>query len=271
MLGLNSFRFLRFRVAGESGTFQVAVYDGVCADSLSRAVAARAAVPQEAFYCTATQEADGPVVPLSAALVAAIPDTVVLTVHMKVTPVPTPPVRAFHSSMDLPTITEPPMTGQVFGPKSREEAPLHTCTVPLLRMNRVQQLETLSQQTGQMVTAMERFNRLATDLANERTLLAWIRTAMAGIRTVFVFYAIDGVNTLWDYGVSASEILMAVLVLVLLFTGRSRYYAIKELILKREPPATFGRISLRYTYIVLALATFTTTLGVCSRRWQKIQ
>eukprot|EP00435_Cladocopium_sp_Y103_P038605 s2511_g10.t1 len=144
-----------------------------------------------------------------------------------------------------------------------------------LRMNRVR-WENFTHQTDQLVTAMERFNRLATDLANERTLLAWLRTAMAGIRTIFVFYAMDGVNKFWETSITASEVLMAILVLVLLYTGQARYYAIKEmarclaLILRKDPPPTFGRISLRYTYLVLALATFTTVMGVCLRRWQKL-
>jgi hypothetical protein len=36
-------------------------------------------------------------------------------------------------------------------------------------------------------TSIYHFNRLGTDLANERTMLAWIRTMLAAVRTVFAY------------------------------------------------------------------------------------
>mmetsp|Transcript_42514 Transcript_42514/g.92388 ORF Transcript_42514/g.92388 Transcript_42514/m.92388 type:complete len:292 (-) Transcript_42514:11-886(-) len=278
-------RCLRLRLAGDDRDFQVLLYDGCCSDALQKAVAARVAALPETVYCTLTPEADGPVLPLSAALAAQLSESQVLTVHISrpmVPPVEAAPFAANSRQSEAAAAMEVQSNAsstQLENVAMSPTNPMHKVNstgllqsgsyVSYLRMNRVR-WENFTQQTDQLVTAMERFNRLATDLANERTLLAWLRTAMAGIRTIFVFYAMDGVNKFWETSITASEVLMAILVLVLLYTGQARYYAIKELILRKDPPPTFGRISLRYTYLVLALATFTTVMGVCLRRWQKL-
>ncbi|CAK9081130.1 unnamed protein product [Durusdinium trenchii] len=248
-------------------------YKGCCAEALQKSVAARVAALPETIYCTLTPEAEGPVLPLSPALVEHVPVSQVLTVHINRPMMPPVEPQAQRDLMSAPEdatssfASSPDGISPKNAPNARE-APNPGYT-SFLRMSRVR-WENFTQQTDQLVTAMERFNRLATDLANERTLLAWLRTAMAGIRTIFVFYAMDGINRFWETSITASEVLMALLVLVLLYTGQARYYAIKELILKRDPPPTFGRVSLRYTYLVLTLATFTTVMGVCLRRWQKL-
>ncbi|CAE7029660.1 unnamed protein product [Symbiodinium natans] len=262
-----AFRLLWLRSADGQQAFQMALYDGVDCASLHRAVAARVGASEDAIFCTSTPEATGPVVPLSAALLhAGLPEDFLLTVHVNEKPGHSFPVNSLQSD-EAPKAAAGAPEAQRLEAVQRVGSAGSSYT-SLLRMSRVR-WENFAQQTDEIVTAMERFNRLSTDLANERTLLAWIRTAMAGIRTIFVFYAIEGVSRFWEAGVSMSEILMALLVLILLFTGRARYYAIKELILKRDPPASFGRVSLRYTYLVLGMTTLITTAAVCMRRWSK--
>eukprot|EP00439_Symbiodinium_sp_Y106_P060636 s2102_g9.t1 len=238
-----SFHLLRLRSSDGQQVFQLALYEGVDSASLHRTVAARVGAPEDAIFCTSTPEATGPVVPLSAALLhAGLPEDFFLTVHVYEKPNNSFPGNSFQSD-EPPKAAGAPPEGRSLEVVQSANSASYTS---LLRMSRVR-WENFAQQTDEIVTAMERFNRLSTDLANERTLLAWIRTAMAGIRTIFVFYAIEGVSRFWEAGVSISEVLMALLVLILLFTGRARYYAIKDLILKRDPPASFGRVSLRYT------------------------
>eukprot|EP00434_Breviolum_minutum_P001262 symbB.v1.2.001107.t1/scaffold59.1/size365495/11 len=221
-------RALTMRLAGDERSFQVLVYDGCCADALQKAVAARVAAPADAIYCTFTPEANGPVLPLSPALVSQVSDSQVLTIHISrpslLPPVVEPPQATSTSSHlrqseDALSSTSP--MDAVSSPTMQPLRKINSAGVlqnagnsyaSYLRMSRVR-WETFTQQTDQLVTAMERFNRLATDLANERTLLAWLRTAMAGIRTIFVFYAMDGVNKFWETSITASEVLMAVLVL----------------------------------------------------------
>eukprot|EP00435_Cladocopium_sp_Y103_P041223 s2511_g11.t1 len=90
-------RCLTLRLAGDDRDFQVVVYDGCCADALQKAVAARVAALPETVYCTLTPEADGPVLPLSAALAAQLSESQVLTVHISrpmMPPVEAPPQAA---------------------------------------------------------------------------------------------------------------------------------------------------------------------------------
>merc|ERR1712151_768553 len=49
----------------------------------------------------------------------------------------------------------------------------------------------------EVVTALERFNRLSTDLANERTLLAWVRTCLAAVRTGVSYLGLAAISDWW--------------------------------------------------------------------------
>mmetsp|Transcript_22840 Transcript_22840/g.63845 ORF Transcript_22840/g.63845 Transcript_22840/m.63845 type:complete len:322 (-) Transcript_22840:174-1139(-) len=164
--------------------------------------------------------------------------------------------------------------GQAFPPSDATEGstPHGARPSPFARLSRRPTSSALMGQqdaTAQLVDHVERFSRLSTDLANERTLLAWIRTCLAALRTVFAFYAMEGIGEFWNWSVTGSQIMMAVLVVVLAVTGECRYKSIRQALMVKDPPTTFGRVSLRYTYSIVVLSSIVTCAGVTLRRWQK--
>lgn len=62
------------------------------------------------------------------------------------------------------------------------------------------------------LVGMAKMSRLGTDLANERTFLAWIRTILAMMRTVFATLGVAGLTTTWEavhrFAVCLSVLLM---------------------------------------------------------------
>jgi len=95
-------------------------------------------------------------------------------------------------------------------------------------------------------------NQLGTDLANERTLLAWIRTMLACIRTLFAYekqYMSNQNTTLF-----AANMMISTLLLLTGFNAAYRYYKIRWLLQTKEKPKTYNAFSLM-PFILLALAT----------------
>jgi uncharacterized membrane protein YidH (DUF202 family) len=128
-----------------------------------------------------------------------------------------------------------------------------------------QQLEN----TKHMVDHMERFQRLSTDLANERTFLAWSRTALAAIRTVFAFYGMEAAGMFGTSGLIFCQIVMTISVLVGLMTGRWRYTRMKAVIDMKHPPRHFGRMSVGWFFVSALLVSMVTFVSICSRQWAK--
>lgn len=95
----------------------------------------------------------------------------------------------------------------------------------------------------QLIDALTRFSRLSTDLANERTLLAWVRTALAAARTVVAFLSLSYIT---QFGKTAKKIIyigMSILAIGLLSQGVERYRKIKAILALQDPPAYFDRLS----------------------------
>lgn len=123
--------------------------------------------------------------------------------------------------------------------------------------------EKTQQKEERFVDALTRLSRLTTDLANERTYLAWIRTALASARTVVSFLALDGVNQLGRVSARTCVISFAVLALLMMFQGTERYRKIKEILLTKDTPAGFSRLTTLPISLALlavfALAVFVTS------------
>ena len=110
------------------------------------------------------------------------------------------------------------------------------------------------------------FNQLGTDLANERTLLAWIRTLLACIRTVFAYLKLeDSVNS---PSLTAATMLIATLLLLTGLNAGYRYWQIQHILGMKEKPASYGRITLMpYVVFAVAIAIFN-SVETYSGKWE---
>jgi uncharacterized membrane protein YidH (DUF202 family) len=86
-----------------------------------------------------------------------------------------------------------------------------------------------------------RLNRMSTDLANERTMLAWTRTSLAVVRTTFSALALKGITGFGTDATSVFVIGSAVLALYSYAHGYFRYKTVKGVIQRKEPPRYFDR------------------------------
>lgn len=85
-----------------------------------------------------------------------------------------------------------------------------------------ERVELLRDDNKTMLTALDRFSRLTTDLANERTLLAWFRTSLASMRTAFSFFSVSGTTPGSAATVFFAQSAMVTLILVFCSTGFMR-------------------------------------------------
>jgi uncharacterized membrane protein YidH (DUF202 family) len=115
---------------------------------------------------------------------------------------------------------------------------------------------------------LERLSRLTTDLANERTLLAWTRTCLASIRTLFAFLEVRSADAGWQVWKLITEMSMATVVLACAGLGAWRYFAIKRILSQKVPPQHFGRISIRPLCALLVLVAVATSTAIYAQKWQ---
>ena len=125
-------------------------------------------------------------------------------------------------------------------------------TEPLIDKNRghsivssrsVKEAPKIEKKKEQFVDALTRLSRLTTDLANERTLLAWIRTALASARTTVSFLALSGSSPFGDVSTKICYIGFAVLALLMMAQGAERYRKIKSILQIPNPPLYFDRLT----------------------------
>lgn len=120
-----------------------------------------------------------------------------------------------------------------------------------------------------LISSMQRMSRLSTDLANERNLLAWGRTAMAAARTALAFLGLVGNN---DFGVGlvyTTSIGFGVIAVWMMIQGSLRYKQIKNILLLPEPPIHFGRLSNNPIVLVLVVLLVLLVIGNSADSWSK--
>lgn len=232
---------LAIRIASSGELFHLALIPGTEPAALSAAVSGR--VGLSGFYLT-EDEPNGIVVPLTSTL----PDGTSLVLHAFSASSMNPISRVDHQipvvvrSGSGSSLREPLLSNSSVPPEAKSETPLQ---------------------------GLERLSRLATELANERTLLAWIRTCLAGIRTLFTHIALSGTSSGWVAFIVFTEVTMAALIIVTSITGATRYYKIKAILSQKIPPQDFGRFSIQPLAAVVITAGIASVTGVLSQGWSK--
>jgi len=274
-------------------TFEVALFSGSSDQALHRSCATRARVApflqdgRDTFYFTSGAATDA-IVPLCEGL----PDGVRLTMHVTAhsaagnssrpsgAPAPPPPAA---SAPAAPPAAPPTQAEQEDaaakklqaiqrGHMSRKQGvPLYdeatrylrrTCGVCMPWVSNGEQYEKVKEhkadnEEDEVVRGMAKMSRLATDMANERTLLAWIRTILAVMRTVFACIGMVGVGAVWGAVHNVSIFLTIVMMLVASYVGISRYLKVGKIVKQKEIPTFFGRVPIWPVNAATGLAVIT--------------
>lgn len=130
-------------------------------------------------------------------------------------------------------------------------------------------MQSMHEAEMEMVSAVERFSRLSTELANERTLLAWVRTCLAAVRTALAYVGMAAATGDWWISVRVAQWGMCALIILAALAGSSRYYRLKAILNFKTPPRQFGRISVAPMNAVVVIATFATAAGLLAGTWHK--
>lgn len=126
----------------------------------------------------------------------------------------------------------------------------------------------VEKQKEQYIDALTRFSRLSTDLANERTLLAWVRTALACSRTVCAFMGVEYLSTFGNYSQRIVYIGFAVMAVLMLSQGLERYRKIKWILTLPNPPIEFDRVTTVPVLIVMITMFCLVLINAAAVQWQ---
>ena len=118
------------------------------------------------------------------------------------------------------------------------------------------------------VNALTRLQRLNTDLANERNLLAWARTALASART---FLAFIGVAAVTEFGKASRQVCylgFSVMSVYIILQGTERYNKIKRIVYLKDPPPNFDRLTNAPLPICLAILFLLGLMSISFDQWE---
>ena len=260
------FRTITLRPAAAADrSIDIALFDGAEPASLANAVAARLGCDANGFFLTAGQSPSSPVVPLSSAL----PDGMQLTLHYRGAPPPSPAAASINSTVPAASCSLVTPYDEVAGRLGGEQPARRGMLRRLLTSEQKRASE--AQSTEAVLDGLQRLTRLNSDLANERTLLAWIRTDLAAIRTLWGYMTIGSAVAFWDDLALVAMMLMTTLVAFTSAYGVYRYYVIKNVLSKptKDLPADYGRKSTRPLAVLVVLCSVVTAAGMYSQMWEK--
>jgi len=135
---------------------------------------------------------------------------------------------------------------------------------PKLRRSETVLTNTGMAEVEEAVANLDRFSRLSTDLANERTLLAWMRTSMAAFRSACCFLSIAG-----GFSYNAARVMMVVACVWSAVSGIRRYQKIKQVTFALVPPKEFGRVSIWWFAFLMVICNVAIATGMVSPYWSK--
>jgi len=147
-------------------------------------------------------------VPLCAALPDGTSLRLVLLQRSEVAQIPGPGVNVVGSAPLLES--SPVESATMTSPQLAEEERSRSCT---------QCFDPSDMPSGKEIT---------TDLANERTVLAWIRTALAVIRTVFSFATLQGLTKPVEYVDAVVTVFLSLTAVSSLLVGWQRFVAVRK-------------------------------------------
>lgn len=125
-------------------------------------------------------------------------------------------------------------------------------------------LNSMAADVEETVERLDRFSRLSTDLANERTLLAWMRTSMAAFRSAAVFISLTG-----DFSYQAARVAMLAACVFSAISGIRRYTNIKKVTFMSQPPLWFGRLSIYWFVWLMLICNVAIGVGMSAPFWAK--
>ncbi|CAK0830677.1 unnamed protein product, partial [Prorocentrum cordatum] len=148
-------------------------------------------------------------------------------------------------------------------PWARDEGPAEHLESPVLRTDTAGTGLPMAE-VEEAVANLDRFSRLSTDLANERTLLAWMRTSMAAFRSTVCFLSLVG-----GLSYQAARVMMVAACVVSAVSGIRRYSKIKQATFSPVPPREFGRLSIYWFAFLMVTCNLAIAAGMLSPSWAK--
>ena len=252
---------LRINVAG-GDAFSIALTPGADEAALARAVAARAGCSADGFFLTLHGDRDGVIVPLTSTL-----DCREVTLHQRLAPKPAGPGT---NQANTAPGTDPHARQQAQDGGRVASPSKASSTLPGQLLEVVEEAKSLfTEDSKESLTALEKFSRLATTMANERTILAWIRTALAMVRTLFAFLSLEGTSAFGRASLTADKGILAALIVGTWATGSMRYYSLRDVLREKEIQTPKCQMPISPMLIVTAVVVMLASGASLGGAWEK--